>query len=568
MRLGKGIASLTNRLASAAGEFLRRVDAARQSPGMQALARAYNDAAAKDSSTKDWRSDLTSADQAILGDLDTMLGRSRMAVANDGYAASAQGAFGRNVVGTGITARAEARNPKDGKMLRGWNRKKQLLWNKYVRTKELCDAEETKTLAEKQRVWMNELFAAGGLFVIPIYEPMREATRLLLQDIEYEQRDLSRYEHEKRPVRGGIETGDRGQPIAYWLHEAKHPLDDYAMEGLRFLANRVIHIFRQDRVRQRIGAPWMRPVLARLRQLAMYEKYVMLQARTRAANAGFIKQTGATATSMPPSKVATMFSTAGAAKPEEFSSGELRIHIAPGTYQYLKPNQDVVWPKNDTPDSVYPPFVAEQLKAISAGTGLDFATVCRWYSEGNFSSQRQGKLDIQAEVEWIQDLLLIGKALQPVHDLWLDISVREGMLDAPGYFENPIWQAAYRSVNWQGPPKRSIDEIKDEAAWDLKIKGFRATPQQYYNVHGMDAEEVLGEIQEFVELVDERKLGGIFAKWLGMPDVNRPTQGKAPDDPAKRDAAPDDPAAGLAGMSLSDLVIREHILQGMIGDAA
>ena len=553
---GAGAGLAGSLLGGVVGGFLAGMRTARCQGGG-----AYHDAARRDQTNTDWRACLTSADQAILDELDTILARSRHAIANDGWAASAQGGYARYVVGGGITARSAARHPAnpDVGLLRTFNAARDRLWEERMYTPGLIDAEQTKTGPEKQRLWMHELFAAGGVFIVHQYRPDPRATCVVLQEVEYEQRDTTVYEHEGRAVRGGIEVGDYHEPIAYHLYTTGHPLDDYATGSQRVPAARCHHVYRQDRVRQRIGTPWMKQVLSRLRQLAMYEQYTMIQARGRAANVGFVAQENP-ATAQMPEIVARQL---GKAQPAPAADdNELRVNVAPGLWTILKPGQKPYLPQPATPDTMYPPFVLEHLKGIAAGTGLDFTTVCRWYADGNFSSQRQAKLDIWAEVDWIQDLLFIHKILRADRERWITLNVAEGRLSATG-FDIPAWRAAYLTTNWQGPPRHSIDEIKDEAAWDMRIRAGRASPQDYANVHGTSVEQTLSEIAEFRKMAADKGVGDVVDTWLlgKQSSPNQPKAGMKPDDPAAGDQ-------GDSGEDLAQLVVRQHVLQGLLNDEA
>jgi lambda family phage portal protein len=519
---------------------------------------AYHDAARRDSTTADWRARLSSADAAIVEDLDVMLARSRLEIANNGYAASIQGGYRRYVVGGGITARSAARHPETGEMLKTYNAQLDAIWEEWFWESALCDGEATKTMPEKQQLWMNELVGAGGVFVLRNYLPAADGVGLALQEIEYEQRDTVTSEYQGRAVRGGVETDVYGRPVAYHLYEAGHPLDDLGTKATRVEASRCCHVYRQDRVRQRIGAPWMRPVLARLRQLAMYEAYTMIQARTRAAYPGFIKQQ-AGSVPMTPAVVARQFSASQAAGAAAISdAGELRINIAPGVIPVLKPGQEPYFPTPSVPDSMFPAFVLDQLKGISAGCGLDIATVARWYADGNFSSQRQGKLDIWAEVDWIQDLLFVHKIMRRVRRQVIEIAIAEGRLAATGYRESDRWRRAYLMTNWQGPPKQSVDEIKDEAAWDMRFKSLRASPMEYCNERGKDPRDVLSEWREFVEMArDDYGLGDLLQRYFGTDVANRPREGQRPP------GAPGGDDGGDGG-GMSGLVARQAVLQSLL----
>ena len=127
------------------------------------------------------------------------------------------------------------------------------------------------------------------------------------------------------------------------------------------------------------------------------------------------------------------------------------------------------------------------------------------------------------------------------------------------------WKAAYLLTNWQGPARKVIDEIKDQAAWDMKFKSLRGTPQQYFNERGVDPRDVLSEWKEYFELLDEYGLTGRIDAMFFKAAPNAPKAGMAPDgtgtdaDPAASDpnATPDDPA---------ELLARREVIAALIGD--
>lgn len=500
-----GAGGLAGRLV---GGFLAGVSAGRQ----VTFGGAYHEAARRDPATADWRARLASADQAILDDLDLMLARSRMTIANDPYAASAQGGYRRYVVGGGITARSAARDP-DGKMLKTFNSALDGLWNEWFWEPRLCDAEGNKTLPEKQQLWMDELFAAGGLFLKEAYAPDAEGVGLLLQEIEYEQRDTLKLQEGENPVRSGVEIGPYGQAVAFHLHVREHPLEEYSTQSERVPASDCCHLYRQDRVRQRLGTPWMRSVLWHVRNLAMYQQYTLLQARTRAAFPGFIKQTTGGPGSLPPA-VAKQLSAAGVPAAGGEADTELHFDIAPGLMPILKAGQEPFFPSPATPDTMYPPFVTEQLKGIAAGTGLDLGTVQRWYGDASFSGAKHVKLDLWAEIDWVQDLLFIQKVLRRVRRRFVELAIRERRIEAPRYWESPSWRAAYLTTNWQGPPRASDDQVKDESAWNMRFRGLRGTFQDYCNERGTDVRDVFAAWQEVLELAEEHGLREILTAFL------------------------------------------------------
>jgi lambda family phage portal protein len=499
--------------------------------------RSY-EAGSQNRSNADWRAGTTSATQAILDSLDVMLARSRWMIRNDGYANSAQAGYRRHVVGGGITARASARHPVTGEMLKGYNAAHDLLWNAWAMDPMLCDVEQTKCLYEKQALWMDELFAAGGLLLRPVYTPNKNNVGLAIQELEYEQLYTDLTSFGGNAVYNGIETNPYGAPLAYHVYAASHPLEEIPSTHVRLPASDCWQLFRKTRVRQRIGAPMMAAVMPALRNLAMYELYTISKARTEAAFHGVVK-TGAGSTST----TDAVRKRIGAAPPTGESDEDLQLRVENGLFPRLKNDEELQFPPPGTPNTMYPSFVLENLKKIAAGSGLDAPTVSRWYAEGNFNTQRKAALETEAEVEAIQDLQFINGVLRHIRELWTEIAVRENKIAATGYRTSARWKAAYLTTNWQGPPRRSVDEIKDQAAWDMKYLSLRGTPQEWCNEMGRDVRDLLSEWKEFFDLAEEYKLSDVVRTYfsIGSPDRS-PKAGKQPagtdgdSDPADADS--------------------------------
>lgn len=582
------LSQIAGRIVEAAGQAAARFDRARAdlaekptgrldhtwSARSSATARAY-EAAVENRGTADWRTGLTTATMAIVEGLDTMLARSRWLIRNDGYAASAQGGYRRRVVGGGITARASARNPDGGAMLKDYNAAHDLLWNAWAMNPLICDVEQTKCLAEKQAVWMDELFAAGGVLLRAVYTPRPDAVGLAIQELEYEQFDKSLTSFGGNAVYNGIETDPYGAPVAYHVYAAAHPLEELPSSTARLTADTCWHIFRKSRIRQRLGAPMMAAVMPALRNLAMYELYTLSKARTEAAYHGFVEEapnsTGNATIDRITKGIGAKPPTGQADNPDE-----MLVRVENGLFPVLRDGRKVTFPAPQTPNSVYPQFLAENLKKIAAGTGLDLPTVTRWYADGNFNTQRKAQLESEAECEAIQDLQFINGALRGIRERWTEIAVRERKIAAPGFFTDARLRAAYLTTNWQGPPVKSVDEIKDQAAWDMKYRSLRGTPQEYCNQNGRDIRDLLSEWQEFFAMArDEYGLGDVLEKFFGSPTVNAPKAGMQPDgtgpdgDPGDAGDAGGNGNGGTRnnsrGGGMSQTIVRETILASLLG---
>tara|TARA_Y100000310_G_scaffold265257_1_gene276191 strand:+ start:3651 stop:5267 length:1617 start_codon:yes stop_codon:yes gene_type:complete len=483
----------------------------------------HYDAAKRDKLNRDWRPALTSADQAILGDLDSLISRSRSMLRNEGVSRSSQNAYKRYVIGSGITAKSTARHPKTKKKLEVYNEILDREWRKWTQNPNLCDAERTKIFEEKQALWMNEEFAAGGLFIIMNYRPHEEGVGLVLQEVEYEQVDQTIREYEGNKVRRGIEIDMFGAPVAYHLFTSTHPTEEWKKKSSRILAERVIHIFRQDRIRQKYGTPWMDAVMPAVRTLAMYEQFMSMKARTEAAYHGVVEQTGEGGYGLP-SEVARQVGAAQATSDTttDTTTNNIEMRVQPGLFPVLRPGQQIKWPTPATPNTMYGPFVTEQLKRIAAGVGMDLATVSRWYGDTNFSAQKMAKLDVYAETDPIQNVL-IKKVLYRIRNTFIEMALMEKRLKAVGYFEHDSWKEAYRSTNWQGPAKQSVEPLKDAMASIKLQEANLESPDTYFNRRGENRDDVYSEIQDAKE---DRKARGIEVEKPVVKNPNAPLPNK------------------------------------------
>ena len=392
-------------------------------------------------------------------------------------------------------------------MLDSYNEILDRLWKNWANDSTLCDVEKTKIFAEKEALWVGEMYEAGGIFLVLSYVPNPDNIGLKIQEIEYEQTNNTIQSFEGRKVKSGIEVDEYGAPIAYHLFTKSHPSEDFKPKSTRILAENVIHIFRQERVKQTKGTPWLSAVMPSIRNLAIYEQSMLLKARTEAAYHGIVEQEATGGFGLP-GNVARQIGAvppATEAVSTDTTANSIEVNIQPGLFPVLNPGQTIRFPTPATPNTMYSPFVQEQLKRIAAGVGLDIATISRWYGDTNFSAQKQAKLDAYAETDPIQSMLII-KVLTRIRNLFIEFAIKEGRLKAVGYYETYTWREAYRTTNWQGPAKPSVEPYKDAKAAETLMNLGLLTPQTYFNERGLEIREVYAEYEEAKKLQEKHGL--------------------------------------------------------------
>ena len=65
---------------------------------------------------------------------------------------------------------------------------------------------------------------------------------------------------------------------------------------------------------------------------------------------------------------------------------------------------------------------------------------------------------------------VVNRLCQPVYQLWLSEAIARGRIKAPGFFDDPLIQAAWCGASWIGPVQGSLDPLKEAKADILQIQ--------------------------------------------------------------------------------------------------
>ena len=514
-------------------------------------------AAEKNRLTNDWPTSNKSADDMMLDDLATINARARLSRINDWQGKSIIGAYERNVAGIGITPRANARDPETGKALEDFNADADKLFKRWYRRGKFSDIEGKKSGAEQQRLAISELVTVGESFAVMSYKRRPETVGLTIQMIEPEQLDdtLAKNSTTGNEVRRGIEVDEYNRAIAFWICTAKHPLENYSAKSTRIPADRVLHLMQNARVRQTHGFSLLAPVLRRMRHLQMYDEYELVAKRIESCIGGTVKTNG------------DFGDLSAGLTPETGDDGtdsnsNPEMILEPGMIHKLAPGEEFDLINPQRPGSIYGPFTERQIAQNAAGADLDFATVARDYSKGNFSSQRQGILECDKVYSPLQ-LLLIDQWLRPIYEEFITLAVMEGRLDAPKFYSSAEWTAEYLEADWQSPPKPWVDPAKQSVGAKIALENGLTTLQVEMNKLGLDWRDVLRQREDVASLAEELKvsLPWLLSKTTEKPpvDPHEPRPGKEPpSEPQENDSAED-------GLQAEPDLITNAVLQEAVG---
>lgn len=464
----------------------------------QRLARAYEAASPRDT----WRPRRAGASANADHQADALQLRvkSRALVQNVPYIRAGMDALIAATIGTGIIPRATGRDAdKLNALFKAWSK--------------VCDADGRLDYYGIQAAAYRAMEQDGEVLIR--LRPRRPSdglpVPLQLQLLEIDWLDSTRTGAVNgNQIVNGIEYDALGAVSAYWLWD-QHPGDRVSLFGgktqsRRIPAENIIHLFAPDRPGQGRGFPRLAPVIARVRDLQLYEDAEL--ARKNLETRLSVLASGDISNIANPAAYGDATDNVGRARQTgdlgELSSGNI-TELPPGV------NITVVEPKA-APGHV--DYVKHQLHVIATGMGVTYEMLSGDMSEVNFSSARVRLLDFRRAVQQVQWLIVIPKMLDRIHRAFVDSASLNGSIGRPDY-----------SVDYSPPKWDYVNPQQDVAADLAEIGAGLSSISEKLRQRGYNPEDVFTELKSDLDTLESL---GILQTLLFMQKGNLPTGSTQP----------------------------------------
>jgi len=426
----------------------------------------YSGARRDRASTSQWNPITASADAETLMDLDSLRGRSRDLVRNDPLAQSAISTKVVNVVGTGHVVRPEIDRSRLGLTeaeAEAWEARALEIWNDWAQSPD-CDVTRTQTFAElEDMAYRSPLLSGDVLFLRRFKERQGRLLGTCLQAVEADRLSNPHWVADSERLAGGIELDADGAPLAYHVAN-RHAIDRHragATTWRRLPAfdaaggRQVLHIhgvrWRPDMTRY---APLLAPVIESLKQRSRYSEAELMAAVVSACFAiGMRSDDGDLGAGL----------ASGSAQPSGTSNTGNAIEITePGQVFDLMPGEEVSSFQPGRPNPQFAPFIDAIAQEVGAGTDLPHELLIKKFS-ASYSASRAAM-----EMAWqffrTDRARHVTQFCRPSYEAVMTEAVARGLLQAPGFFTDPLRRRAWLHADWMGPARPTIDPTKDAQA--------------------------------------------------------------------------------------------------------
>lgn len=465
-----------------------------------AKVRAYEGASVKDG----WipRRSGASANADHAADAAMLRHRARSLVQNNPYAAKALSCLVANVIGEGIIPASRAADEKTRQTI-------DALWQQWMLQADADGGTDFNGLEAQAYRAMEQ----DGEVLIRLRARRPEdglVVPLQIQVLEIDYLDTTKNGTGTAggPIISGVELDALGRVVAYWLYDA-HPGDGYRAGGLishksrRYTADRIIHLFAPDRPGQARGITRFAPVIARLRDLAIYEDAELARKQNEALMSVFISGDGADF-AMP--DIGQSQAEAAAKAQQIGDLGNLRAGAVIATSGQ---NVTVAEPKA-APG--YADYLRMQLYAVAAGTGVTYEMLTGDLSQVNFSSARMGMMEFRRSAEQRQWHVMVPRFLTHVWTAFIDAAVLAGKIRAADY-----------TVEWSTPKWDYVNPIQDVKSDAAEIGSGLSSLSEKLRKRGYQPDAVFKEMGE-----DYEKLKASGALKMIMAAAGKDPEATAP----------------------------------------
>lgn len=429
------------------------------------LARAYEGASPRDG----WRPRRPGAsansDHAV--DAGALRARSRALVQNVPYIRRGLDSLVANTVGTGFTPRSLAAGQR-GQTL-------DALWAAWA---DVADADARHNIYGIMAAAYRAMEQDGEVLIRLRARRTEDGlpVPLQLQLLEIDWLDSAKNGTAgPNTITNGIEYDPLGRLVNYWLFD-RHPGEFNLGRSARASsypvpAERVIHLFNSERPGQGRGFPRLAPVIARVRDLQLYED-AELQRKNLETRLSVLASGDAAAMSLTESESAERVR----------QTGELGTLASGGITQVPSGvNLTVVEPKA-APG--YVDYVKYQLHLIAAGIGVTYEMLTGDVSEVNFSSARVALLEFRRNAEQMQWLTLMPRLCLPIWRAFVDAAVLAGKVSSSDY-----------AVDWSVPKWQYVNPVQDVNADLAEIFGGLSSFSEKLRQRGYKPDLIFSELK-------------------------------------------------------------------------
>lgn len=425
----------------------------------------YSGAKSNRTALKSWITTPGSADADALGDLWTLRARSRDLVRNNPIAVGASATSKAHTVGTGLRLRPQIRRSLLGmsqEAADAWEDRASELFDVWA-SSIAADVTLTQNFYQIQGLVFESVFESGDALVLRRIAKRPNVVPLALDVIEADRIATPLTLQADSLIRAGVKIDDDGAPVSYFVLDfhpgdfiLATPLDFHEIPawGAKSGERMALHVYRRRRPGQTRGIPELAPVIEILKQLDRYSEAEIMSAVVSSFFTVFMKtkdDSGLT----------------GAAVPGNVQMSADEIALGPGAVVNVDTDEDIQIANPSRANANFDAFYSAVVRQIGVALSIPYELLIMHFA-ASYSASRAA-LEMASQFFKERREWLVSTFCQPVYEWFLVDAINAGVIEAPGFFADPVKRAAWCGAQWIPPARMSIDPKKEVEADEKEI---------------------------------------------------------------------------------------------------
>lgn len=501
---------------------------------------AYTSTRSDNKNTVNWQVSSGSADADSLTDLPQLRAQARDLERNNPLAMGAINNPMTNIIGPGLHAKSRVNyeylgiSYEDAEKIQ---RKIDFYFNAWASSKN-ADITRQQNFYEMQDLILRSVLVSGDIGVMRRFKRRKGwAFEIAVQTIEADRIQTPTGKIENETLRSGIESDFDGEALAAWIAK-KHPGDDtifaingpddftrvpfYDAIGMRFF----LHIFFKKRPGQTRGITYLAAIIEPLKQLGRYSEAEITAAVISACFSVFVTSDAPKGPNVGLPGTMPGMVTYGPGHQSMTPEGTGVTKLQSGAIVDLLPGEKIEIADPKRPNTAFDPFVQAIIRQIGMALEQPYETLIKHYTS-SYTAAQMAMNDLWKFVR-VKREFAIANFCNPIREWVITECVAKGLLDLPGFIEDPFARNAWLNCVWSGPTKGHINpsvEADAEMKWvGMGSKSLSDTAMEQF---GNDWEEIADQ--------REREL----YRYIELPVLVNPNLVTQPIDPRKK--APEAP---------------------------
>lgn len=426
-------------------------------------------------------SHLTSTEEDIEYNKETLMARSRQLTMGNSLAVSAIKKFRTNVVGSGLKLKSSISadiaqiSEEQAEEL---ERKIEVLWEYWAESTE-CDFEGQNNFYQLQSLTMLTKMRDGECFVaLPFRKNPNDIFDLKIRILD-SGLCTSQMTYDKKII-NGVESDWQGVPIAYHFRKSYDSFETVRISkfGERTGRRNLLVLMETERVGQKRGVPILAPIMEDIHQIT----------KVRQAELKNILV----------STIFSVFITSDNSKTHLKTKEELNnivdekdgtVKLGAGTITALPPGNKIEQANPNRQCASLESFISSVAKSIGACLEIPYEVLMSSFNSSYSASRaalNEAWRTYMLHREWH-----ISEFCKPIYAEFLDYIVNNEILELPGYKENLLIRRAYQGSEWFGSSVGQIDPLKEVKASEVRLRcGLSSLARETKLLTGADYEKV------------------------------------------------------------------------------